>query len=44
MIGWKLCILFVGVIFVVIEGEFEDEFVVVGDGIDVVCLVDILRK
>ena len=27
-----------------IEGELEDELVVVGDGIDGACLVDTLRK
>ncbi|CAN7105578.1 unnamed protein product, partial [Brassica rapa subsp. narinosa] len=33
-----------GVISVAIEGESEDELVVVGDGIDAACLVDTLRK
>ncbi|KAJ0264544.1 Heavy metal-associated isoprenylated plant protein 47 [Hirschfeldia incana] len=33
-----------GVISVAIEGELEDELVVVGDGIDAACLVDTLRK
>ncbi|CAH8328938.1 unnamed protein product [Eruca vesicaria subsp. sativa] len=33
-----------GVISVAIEGEFEDELVVVGDGIDAASLVDTLRK
>ncbi|VVA99027.1 unnamed protein product [Arabis nemorensis] len=33
-----------GVISVAIEGELEDELVVVGDGVDAACLVETLRK
>ncbi|CAN8268967.1 unnamed protein product [Cochlearia groenlandica] len=33
-----------GVVSVAIEGEYEDELVVVGDGVDAACLVQALRK
>lgn len=40
----KLYTFLTGVISVAIEGELEDELVVVGNGVDAACLVEALRK
>ncbi|VVA99026.1 unnamed protein product [Arabis nemorensis] len=40
----KIAVVAKGVTSVAMEGEFQDEIVVVGDGVDAACLVVALRK